>query len=295
VFSLAAFRYRNALASAGGPIQRLEIADATVLGERCFLANAYLTEALAGNREGHALYSRANGSGTDSSPMVARFKAISEAMERWAHWQSFRSGQYGFDVDPSSNGLAAFPGIWPRQARHGAVLEAAERFNLFNWWEGRLPAKECPTRWPGVRAVVIRSQAPGVTVVLFRKTDEGFVAYGHAAGLNFESACGRAAVEMDRHAQVVATFAKAHAGRIAGQLPPTAHPIERRSLFFAQEQGHQLFLERLRTPAKDFAELKVAYDGPVPGPWTKYADVWRVVFVPPSRRFLGSDETYFMI
>ena len=40
MLSLAAFRYRNVLASAGGPIEKLEIADATVLGRRCFLANA---------------------------------------------------------------------------------------------------------------------------------------------------------------------------------------------------------------------------------------------------------------
>jgi hypothetical protein len=295
VLSLAAFRYRNVLAAAGGPIERLEIAGATVLGEPCFLANAYLVEALAGNREGNVLYSRANGSGTDASSMVARFKAISEALERWAHWQTFRGGNYGFEVDPSSNGLAAFPGLWRRQARHGAVLEAAERFNLFNWWEGRLPAKECPTPWPGVHAAVIRSQAPGETVILFRRTQEGFYAYGHAAGTNFTSACKRAAVELDRHAQVVSRFAQANAGRVRGELPATAHPLERRSLFFAQEEGHQLFLSRLRMPVRDTAELKMVYDGPVPGPWSKYADVWRVVYEPPSRRFLSADETYFML
>src|SRR4051812_24182913 len=100
MLSLAAFRYRNALASAGGPIERLEIADVSVLGERGFLANAYLRAELAGKREDKVLYSRANGSGTDVSPMVARFKAISEAMERWAHWQTHSGSdrhKYGLD------------------------------------------------------------------------------------------------------------------------------------------------------------------------------------------------------
>src|SRR3954469_25496979 len=101
MLSLAAFRFRNALASAGGPIEKLEVADTVVLGERCFLANAYLIGALAGDREAHVLYNRANGSGTDRSQMVARFKAISEAIERWAHWQSYPERRYGFDVDPS--------------------------------------------------------------------------------------------------------------------------------------------------------------------------------------------------
>lgn len=298
MLSLAAFRYRNVLASAGGPIERLEIANTTILGQRCFLANAYLIGALAGNREDHALYSRANGSGTDASPMVARFKAVSEALERWAHWQAHTGSErrkYGFDLDPSSTGLAAFPGLWRRQARAGALLEAAERFNLLNWWEGRLSAVECETRWPGVRAATIRSEAPGVTVILFRRTEAGFVAYGRAAAMDFETACNKAAVEMERHAQVVDQFARAHAGRIRDQLPPTAHPIERRSLFFAQPEGHELFVERLRTPARATARPKLVYDGPVPGPWTKYADVWRVVYEPPSRRFLGAEENYFML
>jgi len=298
MLSLAAFRYRNVLASAGGPIERLEIADVTVLGERRFLANAYLVANLAGNREGNTLYSRANGSGTADSPMVARFMAISEAMERWAHWQLHASPdgrKYGFDVDPSSNGLAAFPGLFRRQARSGALLEATERFNLLNWWEGRLAALESTTRWPGVRAVIICSEAPGLTVILFKRTEAGFFAYGHAAGMDFESACRKAAGEMERHARVVTRFALNHAGKIRDQLPASAHPIERRSLFFAQEEGHDLFLERLRSPARGGAELKLVYDGPVPGPWSVYADVWRVVYAPPSRRFLGMEENYFML
>ena len=298
MLSLAAFRYRNVLASAGGPIEKLEIADATVLGRRCFLANAYLRAGLVSGRGSPALYSQANGSGTAASPMVARFMAISEALERWAHWQLHAGPErqkYGFNIDPSSNGLAAYPGLWRRQARQSALLEAAERFNILNWWEGRLAASESDTRWPGVRAATICSQAPGITVILFKRTAAGFVAYGHAAAMDFDSACRKAAIEMERHAQVVARFAHSHAGKIRDQLPASAHPLERRSLFFALDEGHEMFLERLRSPARTSAELKLVYDGPLPGPWTRYADVWRVVYAPPSRRFLGMEENYFML
>ena len=56
-----------------------------------------------------------------------------------------------------------------------------------------------------------------------------------------------------------------------------------------------MFLERLRSqPTKAPAEPQLVYDGPVPGPWSTYADVWRVVFVPPSMRFLGMEENYFL-
>jgi len=277
MLSLAAFRYRHALVASGGPVERLELTDAVILGRREFLANAFLRPGLAGNGWKFEVYSSADGSGVSPSPMVAQYMAISEAMERWAHWQLHaqpEGSRYGFDVDPSTNGMAAFPGVWRRQARLGALMEAAERFNLLNWWEGHLPAAETATPWPGVRAAVICSTAPGVTVILFRRTSEGFVAYGHGSAMNYAAACRKAAVEMERHAQVLASFALLHAGRIADQLSPAAHPLERRSLFFASDAGHELFLERLRSaPRKLAPKPRMVFDGAIPGPWRRYADV----------------------
>ncbi len=298
MLSLAAFRYRNILTQSGGPIERLQLADMMVLGRREFLANAFLKDGLVGELWKDSVFNPASGSSTSLSPMVARFKAISEAMERWAHWQLHDGPdkqKYGFEVDPSSNGMSAFPGLFRRQARPGALMEAAERFNLLNWWEGRLPASESATRWPGVRSATICSQAPGVTVILFKRTEQGFIAYGHAAAMDYDAACHKAAGEMERHALIIARFAHAHAGQLCDQLPPDAHPIERRSLFFATEAGHELFLERVRSrPRKPLAEPRLVFDGPVPGPWGRYADVWRVVYAPPSDRFLSMDENYFL-
>ncbi len=299
MFSLAAYRYRNVLASAGGPIERVEFIETEVLGERRFLANAYLKPGLGPDQVERRLYSGANGSGASGSAMVARYMAISEAMERWAHWQLQAKGPVvgcGFEVDSSSNGMSAFPGLWRRQARRGALLEAAERFNILHWWEGRLRAEESPSYWPGVSVATIHSRAPGVTVILFRRTRSGFVSYGHAAATDYATACRKAAGEMERHASVVEIFARDHGGQISGQLPPDAHPIERRSLFFATEEGHQLFLRRLQaTPAGSPAEPKLVFDGWIPGPWSPYADVWRVLFAPPSQRFLSTAEDYFFL
>lgn len=298
MLSLAAYRYRDVLADSGGPIDRLMMADVTILGRREFLANAYLKSGLGEQRAEWQLFSPAHGSGVATSPMIARFMAVSEAMERWAHWRLHASedrAKYGFDADPSSNGMAAFPGVFRRQARQAAMMEASERFNLLHWWEGQLPAAESDTHWPGVRAATICSEAPGVTVILFKRMAEGFTAYGHGAALDFASACRKAAVEMERHGMVLARFARAHAGKLTDQLPANAQPIERRSLFFAGEAGHELFLERLRSaPRQPAPRPQLVFDGPVPGPWTRYADVWRVVYQPPSERFLGPEENYFL-
>jgi len=298
MFSLAAYRYRSVLAESGGPVTRLEVSDLTVLGRREFLATAFLREGLAGNLWRNTVFSIADGGGTAPSPMIACHMALSEAMERWAHWQLHQSPEahrYGFDVDPSSNGLAAFPGLFTRQARSGALMEASERFNLLHWWEGQLPAAESDTRWPGVRAATICSEAPGVTVVLFKRTAQGFIAYGHAAAMDYDGACRKAAIEMERHELILARFSRAHAGKLSEGLPPDAHPIERRSLFFASEAGHELFLEHLRSsPRRAAARPRLVFDGAVPGPWSRYADVWRVVYEPPSDRFLGMEENYFM-
>jgi hypothetical protein len=297
MFNLAAFRYRDVFASAGGPVERVEMADLWILGRREFLANAYLRPGLIGNRENRVMFSSANGSGVSSSPMVARFMAISEAMERWAHAQLHQAENpgYGFEVDPSSNGMAAYPGVLRRQARRGALMEASERFNVLNWWEGRLPAAESATRWAGVRAATICSEAPGVTVILFKRTTEGHFAYGHGSAMDYDAACRKAVVEMERHALVVAHYVMVHAGRIDEKLPADAHPIERRSLFFATDAGHELFLERLRSaPHKPAPKPRMVFDGPIPGPWTRYADVWRTVYEPPSDRFLGMEENYFL-
>lgn len=298
MLNLAAYRYRDVLADSGGPIDRLRMADVTVLGRREFLANAYLKPGLAEDRADRRMFSSAHGSGVSPSPMIARFMAVSEAMERWAHWQLHRSAagaKYGFAADPSSNGMAAFPGLFARQARPCALMEAAERFNLLHWWEGRLPAAESDTCWPGVRAATICSEAPGVTVILFRRSAGGFTVYGHGAAMDFDAACRKAAVEMERHELVLAHFARTHAGRLADGLPTDAHPIERRSLFFATEAGHELFLERLRSaPRRVAARPRLVFDGVVPGPWSRYASVWRVVYEPPSDRFLGAEENYFL-
>jgi hypothetical protein len=299
MITLAGLRYARVMAADGGPIARLVCGEASELGARVFSAQATLRDELMPSRRVRRWWSSADGGGTAASPLLARIKAVSEALERWAHWTlhaSPEAARYGFDIDPSSNGLAAFPGLFARQARRPALLEAAERFNLLHWWEGRLPAARCPTPWPDVDAVVIASRAPGVTVVLHRRDGAGQHAFGHAAGATFREACGRAIGELERHTAVMRLRALALVAAPAPGADARELAVqEQRSIFFSTDAGHELFCERVdSSPGAPRADPKLVFDGRVPGPWSRYADVWRVVFEPPSRRFLTRDAQYFL-
>lgn len=295
MLSLAAFRYRNVLKADGGPIGRISVREFSVFGRRMFQANAWLAEGVIPERRKFALYSDADGTGTAEVPMVARYMAISEAMERWAFHAKVQAPDrelYGFDIDESSNGMAAFPGMFPSQARKRAMLEAVERASVLAWWEGLLDGEVRQTEWPGINAVVLQSPIGyGVTVLAFREVRPDTFAYGHGAATNYFGACERAVMELARHEYVLDLH------RISRGVTPVAPPsdlFERRALFFSSAEGHALFQARLQrqTRGRRFV-ARVAHDTEIRGPWSDYACVWRVLIDPPTRDFLAETERYF--
>lgn len=296
MLSLASWRFRDVAATRGGPVERLDLTELPLAAGRIFQVNAFLRPELVAWKSGGELFSDAAGSGTDASPLLARHKAISEAIERWAHMHVLRHGTpalHGFDVDPSSNGMAAFPGWHARQARRHALLEAAERFNLLQWWEGRLAARECHSPYPGVQAAILCSEAPGVTALLFRMSPDSVAGYGHAAGATFAEAARRALGELERHHAAVRILHAAPAGART-PLSDKAHPIEQRSYHFSTPEGHEHFLERLRSrTTRPLLRPRLVFDGEIRGPWSRFAHVWRVCYQPPTDRFLGPDPTFF--
>ena len=297
MISLAGFRYRKIFADHSGPIDRIETSEFMVEGQRMFQANAFMRPGLLALQSNRSVYSDAAGSGTSESPMVARFMAISEAMERWAYHAKVKSPEravYGFDVDPMSNGMAAFPGFFPLQARRKAYMEAVERFSLIAWWEGMLPSVEHPTEWPGVQAIIIWVGSDEVVVILHKRTKEGLHAFGHAAAKTFRGASRAAIIELARHEYVVRSYWLAKAcGCSAAAMP--ADLLERRSVYFASEEGHEEFVRRVRSePHRRLPTRRLAFDGRIPGPWDRYAYVWRVVFHPVTDRYLQDGSNFFL-
>lgn len=293
MLSLAAFRYRNVLAVNGGPIARIETGVCTVRGRQMIQANATLTTGLV-QKKPQTIYSNADGTGSHAVAGIARHMAISEALERWAYYSTVRSsraGEFGFEADPSSNGMSAFPGMFRRDARRKAVLEAVERYCLISWWEGLAEGHEVATDWPGVSAVAINGPFGGVSVVAYARTQWGGYVYGYGAEESVGAACERAVVELARHDMVLRAWWLSF---VAGDKTLPTGLFERRCLFFASEEGYQIFRERLARPAqRALARPEVVCDCEIPGPWSEYATVWRFALQPPSREFLQPDERYF--
>jgi hypothetical protein len=294
MLSLASVRYRNALAADGGPIARIESGEFPMRGRRVILANASLTGGLV-RRKPLALFGDADGTGVDPVASVARHKAVSEALERWAFYATVRSDRaadFGFDLDPSTTGMSAFPGLLRRSARRSAVLEAVERFSLMSWWEGRAEGRAFGTDWPGVSALAIDGPFGGLTVVAWARTAAGEWVYGHAAEESLGAACERAVGELARHEWILRGAALRAA---AGAAQPVTNIFERRMLFFAGDEGHALFQARLATPARGPApRAEVICDREIEGPWSQYAAVWRFALRPPSDGFLRGERYFFL-
>ena len=292
MFSLAAINYREILAKDGGPIERVSSGSIEVLGRQEHQANAYLSPGLIRGKPMMSVYGNADGTGSNRSAQVARHMAISEALERWAFWETSNgpdAAQFGFDVDNSTNGMAAYPGLFKGQARRRAYHEALERWALISWWSGHMRASIVGDAMLGVTALRLEHGAKfGEVALLFRRSAAGHVSYGYSAGSTFKTAVARAAVELARNEFVVGYYKLRSAAR---EVP---NCFERRCIYFAGEEGHAEFLRRVfdRKPHRT-AEWSVKFDREVVGAWSKYATVWRVMPEMPSREYLDPKSSFF--
>jgi hypothetical protein len=291
MLSLAALRYRDVFAEDGGPIERVLTGDFNILGQPCKQANAFLRPELTAGKSTYAIYGQADGTGSAGSGAIACHMAISEALERWAFLAVHNRPEgrrYGFDVDRSSNGMAAFPGMFRTQAAIRARFEALERFALISWWDGRLPAQKMGSPFPGVELVRIHHNAGEGEVVILVQHSRAGVSYGHAAGRTIKSAAFKAAVELARSDFVLV----AHKAR--GALVQAANFFERRALHFATDEGHAEFEERLQSgPCRPAPNWVSAFDGEIPGPWSRWATVWRHAAVMPTDEYLNPHSNFF--
>lgn len=290
--NIAPLKYAHVHKEHGGPIASISFRERELPGGKIFEAFATLDEKTTGfKKEGQFLYGNAHGTGTAATKPEAIYCAISEALERWAWSSAYQDPTLRkalrYDLDPSTTGFAAFPGLGLHGARKRAFFEATERWSLCMWWEGKLPHSDL--KLEGVSGISLQSGVPGTATVVIWSEEHGLTHYGFASSINITAAVAKAKIELQRNKDVLEFYA---AEKKKGALPPLGL-TERRLRFFAEPAGYALFKERLSRKGSPSTAPVLAVDMSVRGPWTQYTHVWRCLFE--SSKFRENDkDDYFL-
>lgn len=253
-------------------------------GTKVYTANTYLQNKFIPDwKPINYLYSTCDGSGTSKFENLAIYKSISEAFERLAFYQNFDSTIYGFDIDCSTNGMAAFPGISRSSARAIAFEEAVERWSLSAFWRGSLSIQKIE-HIESITYLYFRTPFSKISFLISYTDIElhgekpplnSFRAYGFAAGKNSTSVKFRANVELSRNVEILEAWIKK--GRTS-----LLSNIEKKLTFFAEEKGIRAFDERVEySQRNNLITLKapdILIDREVTGIWTPHCHVYRVLF-----------------
>lgn len=295
MLNLAPTRYLKVMVPDGGPIARLEHCYGDVFEEPCVHAVAYLKEGIVGPKSVDVWGTdQPDGAGSHPSAQTACYMAISEAMERWAvHYcrENPSSGLGGLQLDGSSNGFAAYPGLFRRQARRAAYRESIERHCLICWWEGLLGHRCIEDPRPGVFAILLDNPFSAHTVIVVWSMTEFGHSYAFGAGDSVGDATRRALVELSRTQGLLRKLCGLSARQ---RFEWTGGVFERRIRYFSTERGATQFLDRLKQQVSTAPPRhKILFDSAVVGPWDRYASVWRTIFEAPNREYLSEAEDYF--
>ncbi|MDH4467368.1 MAG: hypothetical protein QE271_04855 [Bacteriovoracaceae bacterium] len=306
--NLAEWKYRNVVEDRGGPLLSLSYYSLeNYPGHHCF---AELRPELIPLLENKGIvYREGGGQGSDQiGRAIASYKAISESLERWAFYQTYKSdkaSQYKFDIDPTTSGMACYPGITFRPARRLAMKEAIERWSIIAWWDGLIANKkinkvpfihglECNVYrleeiWKGSHTVILQS----VSLIKSKNI------YAFATSSTIESAISKAMEELCRNSRSIDRYVMennfTNDGHLVESIKSLGSIMEKRLIFFATQSGKQMF--ESRCDQKINSELKrpeLIVDREIIGPWSKYATVWRCLFKPTSTDFLKDSAEYFL-
>lgn len=284
IVNLAPLFYRNILEQDGGPINEIIVSKAEITQSRngfeaaCFLSKSLTIDF---SNEKNYIYGNPDGSGSDIYKSQAIYKSISEALERWAFFSVVNSktaDQFGFDLDSSTNGMAAYPCVFTNKVKKIAFLEALERWALIEWWAGNLA-----TQWGTEKNISYIKIMFNTNVVVICWCDisnkNNKKAYGFAADVNFNSAFAKAQIELFRNIFVLEKFFKDNNDIQINGMDLGIY--EKRLLWFASFEGFSLFKSKVDFSNKLKSNLinpKLIVNKEIVGPWTKYARVWRCLF-----------------
>lgn len=238
-----------------------------------------------------SIYSAIDGAGTSHSQSIAIHKAISEALERWAFYETierFPRG-YSFDENPSTTGIAAFPDVTCFRARKNAILEASERWALHEFWRESLPVIEHRVVVPNLRHFEIKTNFKSITISLLMYENEEQFFYAFASGMHLTQSFSHALVELSRNIRVLKKFRGSNK-----KFSDFSDVFDKRLYFFSSNDRNQMFLQKvLNAPNTIKTEPIIACDQEILGEWSQYAKVWRFLY---KNSFPDSvdDHTFFM-
>ena len=278
---LGFWKFRNLLETPNEIIQRISMREMPPINDlkSGWEALVYLNPKLLDThyRE-QVVYGSAAGSGRDTKKYSAIFKAISEALERWAFFETIKTnelGKYGFDLDCSTNGMAAYPGILKASARTNARNEAIERWRLFAWWNGHISSRALRLENTDLGVIELYDQFFGEKTVIVYSCSN-YTSYGFATDFSIERAMKKAQIEQVRNSGILSEYTNKKSDICSLQ--------ENRLLFFSTVAGFELFKKkidatRFRTNSSPVAVApELIIDSEIFGPWSKYATVWRCLF-----------------
>lgn len=291
--TFAPWYYRNLLENKN-IIETAEFFKAEMLsGEILFEVICSLNENLRPSWVSRSdVYNNCDGSGTSPYKNIAVYKAISEALERWAFYEAADSREARklcFDINPTTTGMAAYPGITASGARLKAIQEANERWALHEFWRGNLPVIEHPNSLENLRHFEIRVPIDNchISLLSFKKGDQYL--YSFAAENTIEESFKHALVELARNIRVMAKLEN-----VSTDINTFKDMSDKRLFYFSTQEGQDLFNEKVLKAATTIkVKPQIICDFEIKGDWSKYTRVWRYLYnnsYPDS----DTDHTFFM-
>ena len=293
MISLAPWYYRKLLGEN-------EIIESPEFFEIVHLSGHKLFEAVVSLKPAHRpnwaksskIYRNAEGSGTSEFKNIAVYKAISEALERWAFYLCVddREKEFRFDDNPTTCGMAAFPSLLSKSARKIAKAEAIERYAIHQFNKSQLPIIEHQTYFPNLKHYQIVVPDNDIKVSLLSYLKDGFYIYSFAGGYNLEESFSRAMTELDRNDRVMT---KAYSSN--KKFNELEEAVDRTIFFYSTHEGYQNFSELINKAPKRISNSnpKILCDKEMKGEWNEYTKIWRYL-IEDSYFKCHEDHTFFM-
>ncbi len=300
MLNIAALKYANVLSARGGPICTLYSKSKKIGSEvNGYESYASVSKEICEIEIKNRIYGKFHGTGSDRFRYIAQYKAISEALERWAFEESLtgiRKRKYGFDVEPTTTGMAAFPGYNNYVARENALYEAMERWALVNWWNGKLYSQTVEIKSEHHDIQVIEVTTPWsqkINFIILSTTCKKSrrACYGFAAHKNRSLAIQKAEVELFRNVGLLDEIP------IESKSYEMLENIyEHRLLYFSCDNGVNEFqgvVRRSQESLRSVETPKLFIDTEIVGPWSSYCYVWRCLFENEFTNHLSDDPSVF--